>query len=65
MTSVIPSSTSDLNRGPALLAIYWVQFSVAFVFVVLRFYARLSIRAIGLDDWAIALALVASYLRTF
>ena len=54
----IPPTADELNRGPALLAIYWAQFSVGFVFVILRFYARFSITAIGLDDWAIAITLV-------
>ena len=58
MVSIIPPSAAELRRGPALLVIYWVQFSVALVFVILRFYARFSIRAIGLDDWAIAMTLV-------
>ena len=60
----IPLSAPELHRGQPLLSIYWVQFSVARMFVFLRFYARFSIHAIGLDDWAIAIAVVLRYLRS-
>lgn len=54
------SGGGDVNRGLQLLPIYWTQFAVALIFVVLRFYARFSIRAVGWDDWAMAITMVLS-----
>ena len=56
-TSGSPSS-GDTHRESALLAIYWTQFLIAFSLVILRFYARFSIAAIGLDDYAMAVTMV-------
>ena len=58
MATVVPPLSSELDRGPALLTIYWTQFAVALVAVVLRFYARYSIQAIGWDDWTMAITMV-------
>ncbi|KAM4066420.1 hypothetical protein HRG_000523 [Hirsutella rhossiliensis] len=44
------SSSAPVDRGPALEAAIWTQIVIAFVFVVLRFWARFYPRGIGLDD---------------
>ena len=48
----------DRNRGPTVIAIYWTMFAIEFTVVTLRVYARLKIRAFGLDDWIMAFTLV-------
>ena len=45
------SVQSDRNRGPALMAIFWVQCTIALFFISLRCYARILIKKIGKDDW--------------
>ena len=56
-------SNSVDQRESALLEIYWIQFIVTFVLVILRFYTRFSISAIGLDDFAMAVTMVWSILN--
>ncbi|KAK0702006.1 hypothetical protein B0T26DRAFT_744917 [Lasiosphaeria miniovina] len=41
----------DEDRGPHLVAMFWTYTSIAAAMTGLRFYARLQIRAVGLDDW--------------
>ncbi|MCJ1235414.1 hypothetical protein MMC14_003382 [Varicellaria rhodocarpa] len=48
----------DRNRGPRVIAIYWTMFAVELTVVTLRVYARLKIRAFGLDDWIMAFTLL-------
>ena len=52
------SPSHDMTKDRALLAIFWTQFAIALVFVLLRFYARFSIHAIGMDDWVITITMV-------
>jgi hypothetical protein len=46
------------DRGPQLLAIYWTQGGIAIIIVALRFYVRYAKRIIGIEDWAMLIALV-------
>lgn len=48
----------DQNRAPQLLAIYGVQGIISIVIVALRFYVRYAKRIIGVEDWAMLIALV-------
>lgn len=48
----------DQNRGPAIMAIFWTETMVAFFFVMARFYSRIKIRGLGIDDWIMLLAIV-------
>ena len=53
---------ADLDHGdlgPNVLAATFTTWSIAFIFVLLRFYTRATIvRTLGLADWFIALSLV-------
>ena len=58
-------SVADLDHGdlgPNMLAAAFVTWSIAFIFVVLRFYTRATIvRALGIADWFIVLSLVCPF----
>lgn len=41
----------DTDRAASLVACYFVGCGLSLAFVILRFWARLSIKAIGYDDW--------------
>ena len=41
-----------------MLAIYWIQFIIALVFVCLRIYARRLTHELGRDDWILLVAMV-------
>lgn len=53
-----PPVDDDHNRGPALMAVFWIQCGIAIVFVSLRCYARHLIRNLGKDDWIMVAAAV-------
>lgn len=53
-----PPIDLNANRGNAMLAILWVETTVAILVVGLRMWGRLLIRKIGIDDWAMVFALV-------
>ncbi|KAF1948817.1 hypothetical protein CC80DRAFT_430540 [Byssothecium circinans] len=47
----MPMPGPDQDRGPRLVATYVVGCAAALIFVALRFWSRISIHAIGADDW--------------
>lgn len=49
--SLLVPSYPNVDRGDAVTAIYWVEAIIAFLFVLVRLYARRTIRGIGLDDY--------------
>ena len=54
-----PSSPPDnSNNGTVLLAMYWIQFAIALIFVAARLYARHLIQKLDRDDIIILLAMV-------
>ncbi|KAK4126377.1 hypothetical protein N657DRAFT_615079 [Parathielavia appendiculata] len=57
-------SMADLDHsdlGPNVLAAAWTTWTIALIFVLLRFYTRARImNALGLADWFIALSLIAA-----
>ena len=53
----------DADRGPALVALFWTESAVAILFIVSRFYARWTIRAVGKDDWMMLFTLVSKHLH--
>lgn len=46
------------DRGGRLLVMYWTECSIAIIVVSLRFYCRIKIKGVGLDDWTMLLTLV-------
>ena len=46
------------DRGSSIVPLVWVQAAVASVLVALRFYARIKIRSLGLDDWTMLCSVV-------
>lgn len=53
------------DRGGRLLVMYWTEFSICIIVVFLRFYSRIKIRSVGLDDWVMLLTLVTKTPHTF
>ena len=53
-----PPPGGDVDRGPIVYGTYWAFFAISTVVLALRFWARLKIRALGWDDWAMAVAVV-------
>lgn len=51
-------SGGNRDRGPALIAIYWVECLVALTIIFLRLYARIKIRGLGPDDWMMFVTMV-------
>lgn len=61
MSANTPPSTvaASANRGPAILAVSWIECVVAILIVGARLYTRSClIHNVGIDDWMILLALV-------
>ncbi|KAF2233452.1 hypothetical protein EV356DRAFT_201381 [Viridothelium virens] len=56
------------TRAPAMLAIVWTECALGIVFIILRFWCRYRIRALGIDDWimsfSVALTIVTASLIT-
>lgn len=58
MTIFPPPSDGDQDRASALLAVYWVLFPFTFALICARFFVRIRIRGLGLDDYTMLLAWV-------
>lgn len=55
----LPSAVATEDRGPAILAVSWIECVVAMIIVGARMYTRsYLIHNVGVDDWMILLALV-------
>lgn len=52
------SMAPDEDRGSQLLAMYWTETAIILVVVALRFYSRILIRSLGIDDWLMLIAIV-------
>jgi hypothetical protein len=51
----------DVNNGPGILAVTWVESALGLAIVGARMYARgRIIRNIGADDWTMLIATVCS-----
>jgi hypothetical protein len=49
----------DVNRGPGILAVSWIEASLGIIILSLRMYTRAKItRKIGWDDWTMVFATV-------
>ncbi|KAK0726591.1 hypothetical protein B0T21DRAFT_371873 [Apiosordaria backusii] len=49
------------SRGPSILAVIWITFSFAVIFVGMRFWTRIHIvRVLGATDWLILFSLITS-----
>ena len=48
------------DRGPAAVTTYWTQvaIAIAILVVLMRFYTRITIHALGTDDWLMLATLV-------
>ena len=54
-----PPPGGDVNRGPVVLIVGWIECTVAFSFLRGRMYARFKInRGVGADDWAMVFSFV-------
>ena len=58
MTVFPPRSDGDRDRASALLTVYWVPFPFTFALICVRFFVRIRIRNLGLDDCTMLLAWV-------
>lgn len=48
----------NLDRAPSLFAIFWAPFPFTVLLLGARFFVRLRLRNVGLDDYAMLLAWV-------
>ena len=55
-----PPAGGDQDRGPGLIGMFWTECALAMIIVGLRFYARISIRNLGADDWMMLFTVVSS-----
>ncbi len=49
----------NVNNGPKILAVAWIECGVALLFVLARMYTRHKlVRKVGWDDWAVVFTMV-------
>lgn len=53
-----PPAGGNVNHAPTFLTIIWVETLVVLIIVGLRMYARVMIRGVGRDDWAMVFTTV-------
>ncbi|MCJ1439063.1 hypothetical protein MMC27_008454 [Xylographa pallens] len=53
-----PPPDGDQDRGHTIFGLYWTLFGLSIIITVLRFYAHVSIRAVGWDDWLMLVAVL-------
>ena len=53
-----PPVGGDQNRGGALIGMFWTECALAIAILGLRFYARISMRNLGADDWTMLFTVV-------
>lgn len=56
-----PPVGGNQNRGPQLMAMFWTESAICILLLSLRFYARISIRGVGYDDWMMLATVVGNY----
>lgn len=56
-------SGGDQDRGGSLLAITWAETFICIVVLGLRFYSRMKLKNIGIDDWMMLITLVSAALK--
>lgn len=59
----MPASTGEeiADRGPAIIALFWVESAIAILVLALRFYGRLISSKLGKDDYAMLFTVVREY----
>ena len=55
-TMGVPPAGGDVNRASSLIAISCSECAVSLIIIGLRIWARLSVRALGIDDLLMLLA---------
>ena len=58
MTDLERPPDGDRDRGPLVIAVYWVTLILAIFIVSLRLSARHQRRSLGIDDWTMLLSVV-------
>ena len=53
-----PPPGGDVDQGPGLIGYFWVLSAASVTLLSARFYARISIRAVGWDDWLMFITVV-------
>lgn len=56
-----PPPGGDQDRGPSLIGMFWTECALAMIIVGFRFYARISMRNLGADDWMMLLTVVCPF----
>lgn len=54
----LPNLGPDVDRGANVAATYIVGCAVTFIVLVLRFWARYTIRGLAIDDWCMLITWV-------
>ena len=65
MESLPKPEGGDVDRGPALLAMWWTELSICIVMVAMRVYSRIKLRSWGIDDWLMLTALASQSFLLF
>ncbi|MCJ1293337.1 hypothetical protein MMC34_004891 [Xylographa carneopallida] len=53
-----PPPDGDQNRGHTIFGLYWTFFALSIIITIMRFYAHVSIRVVGWDDWLMLVAVL-------
>ena len=53
-----PPVGCDQDRGPQLIGMFWTECVLAIIILGLRFYAKISMRNLGADDWMMLITVV-------
>ncbi|PYH77001.1 integral membrane protein [Aspergillus uvarum CBS 121591] len=51
MATTEPPQGGDLDRGPAIMAVFWTEAAVAVTALALRLYGRRLVKGFGVDDY--------------
>jgi hypothetical protein len=61
MAPMIPPPEGNKNRGPDLIAMFWMESVFCIMILALRLYVRISIRGLGIDDWLMLFTVVCRF----
>lgn len=61
MSNMTAPPGGNVDRGPFIMATLWTQAAICVIIMAFRFGARMSINALGMDDWVMLFTLVKYY----
>ena len=61
---IFPPPGGDENKGPLILAIMWVECTIAILLVCARTFTRVHlVHNLGLDDWTMILSMASKQIK--